>query len=239
MSRSDAPGREAPASHLLAALPPWEYQRLRPLLEDVPLPAGAVLYETGQPIRHVHFPTAGVLSLLSSPQGRGEGIEVGVVGREGMAGLPVFLGARTAPTRCVVQVTGAAVRMRADHFRTRVHRDGALHGLLLHYTHAFLNQVSQTVACNALHSVPKRLARWVLTVHVRAGADSFRLTHAFLAAMLGVRRASVTEAARKLQQAGLIRYVRGLFTILDRPGLEASACDCHRLIEAAYGRPDR
>jgi CRP-like cAMP-binding protein len=237
MSRSDAPGRAPLVNHLLAALPPGEYQRLHPLLEAVSLPAQTVLYEAGQPIRHVHFPTGGVLSLLTSPENKGEGIEVGVVGREGMAGLPLFLGARAASTRCVVQVSGQALRMRADHFQTNVRPDSSLHQLLLHYTHAFLNQVSQTVACNALHSVPKRLARWVLTVHLRAGSDSFRLTHEFLAAMLGVRRASVTEAAKRLQQAGLIRYVRGLLTVLDRQGLESAACGCHRLIEGEFDPP--
>jgi CRP-like cAMP-binding protein len=221
---------------LLAALPRQEYDRLLPHLETVPLAARAVLYEAQRPIAHVYFPGSGVVSLLCPPEGRGEGIEVGVVGREGMAGLPVFLGAETASTRCVVQVAGTAQRMGADDFRAGVRRDGPLHGLLLRYTHAFLTQVSQSVACNALHPVGQRLARWILSVHGRLEADHFPLTHAFLAAMLGVRRASVSQAVRALQQDGLIRHVRGQVTVLDRDRLDRAACGCQRIVQAEMDR---
>jgi CRP-like cAMP-binding protein len=238
MARSDAAVNALKqANYLLAALPAREFARLAPLLEIVALPARGVLYESGQPIRYVHFPTAGVVSLLTPPERQGVGIEVGVLGREGMTGLPLFLGVSTTLFRCVVQVPGQALRMRARDFQNHLSPHSLLHRLLLHYTHAFLAQVSQSAACNALHPVVKRLARWVLTVQERAGNDRFPLTHEFLAAMLGVRRASVSEAARRLQQAGLIRYVRGEVMVQDRQGLESAACGCHRLIQAEFSRP--
>jgi CRP-like cAMP-binding protein len=235
MPRSDAPGRATPpANRLLAALPPKERTRLR--LEQVPLALRDVLFEAGQPVTHVYFPSSGVVSLLSPPEGVGEGVEVGLVGREGMVGLAVFLGADSSPFRCIVQVPGDALRLPADEFRSRVGRDSPLHGLLLRYTNAFLSQVSLSVSCNSLHSLEKRLCRWLLMTHVRAETDEFMLTHELLAAMLGVRRASVTEAARGLRQAGLIRYVRGQITVLDRPGLEAAACPCHRIAQREFDR---
>jgi CRP-like cAMP-binding protein len=234
MPRSDAPGRVPPPNRLLAALPPREYDRLRPHLEPAPLTTRAILYEPGQPVRHVYFPGSGVLSLLGVlPDG--DSIEVGVVGREGMAGLSVFLGVESGPTRCLVQVPGEALRMAADAFRSRVGRGSRLHGLLLRYTHGLLAQVAQSAACNALHPVEQRMCRWLLMVHSRAGSDRFPLTHDFLAAMLGVRRASVTEAARELRQAGLIRYGQGQLTVLDRPGLEVAACACYRTDQAGFG----
>jgi CRP-like cAMP-binding protein len=207
-----------------------------PHLEPVPLPPRAVLHEPGEPIAHVHFPCSGVLSVLHPSDGRGVGIEVGVIGCEGVAGLAVFLGVERTPARCLVQVPGEALRMRARDFRTRVGRDTALHGLLLRYTHAFLAQVSQAAACISLHPVEKRLAGWLLMVQRRAGSDTFPLTHEFLAALLGVRRASVTEAAQGLQGGGLIRYRKGRLTVADRRGLESVACDCHRVSQAAMDR---
>jgi CRP-like cAMP-binding protein len=223
------------SNRLLAALPRREYGRLLPHLESVPLPSRAVLHQPDEPIRHVYFPTGGVVSLLTSLEG-GRGVEVGVVGREGMAGLAVFLGVEGTPARAVVQVPGEALRMRAEDFRAHVGRDTRLHDLLLRYTHAFLAQVAQSVACNARHPVARRLCRWLLLVHSRAGTDRFPLTHEFLAAMLGVRRASVTEAAGWLQEAGLIRCGRGQLTVLDRNGLESNSCGCHRVVEAELDR---
>jgi CRP-like cAMP-binding protein len=235
MPRSAAPGH-APLNRLLANLPAREFGRLRPHLEAIPLALRTVLHEPGRPIPHVYFPTTCVISLLCPPDGRQEGIEIGVVGREGLVGLGVFLGAEASAARCMVQVPGEALRMRAEDFRRRVGRNSPLHGVLLRYTHDFLTQVTQSVLCNALHPVGKRLARWVLTVHTRAGTNHFPLTHELLAAMLGVRRASVTEAARQLQQAGLIRYGRGEVTVLDRRGLESSSCGCHRAVDAELAR---
>jgi CRP-like cAMP-binding protein len=234
MPRSAAPGR-TPTNRLLAALPPRDYARLLPDLEVVPLPLRAVLQEADELIPHVYFPSAGVVSLLITPNGRGVGVEVGMVGREGVAGLPIFLGADSTPARWVVQAPGEALRMAADAFQAHANRR-PLRDLLLLYTNAFLAQVSQSVACNALHPVEERLCRWLLMVHARVESDQFPLTHAFLAAMLGVRRASVTEAARGLQEAGFIRYGRGRLEILDRGGLESAACNCHRAAQAELDR---
>jgi CRP-like cAMP-binding protein len=208
---------------------------LLPFLEPVPLHFKAVLHEPGRPVPSAYFPAGGVISVISPTSGNG-GIEVGVVGREGMAGLSLFLEAQTSPFRYVVQVPGDALRLPAKDFHRCVTRTSALHGLLLRYSHFFLTQLSQAVACNSLHSVPQRLCRWLLAVHDRAATDNFPLTHEFLAAMLGVRRASVTEAARTLRLAGLIRYGAGQLTVLDRHGLDAMACGCHRVVQEELAR---
>jgi CRP-like cAMP-binding protein len=239
MPSSDALGPVPHTNCLLAALPLRERNRLVPYLEPMPLTFKAVLYQAGQPITHVYFPVGGVLSLISTADGRSDGVEVGLVGREGMAGLAVFLRAETAPFRCVVQVPGDCFRMRAEDFRRRVGHDSTLHGILLQYTHAFLTQLSQSVACNSLHPIEQRLCRWLLAVHDRVEVNRFPLTHEFLAAMLGVRRASVTEAASGLRQAGLIRYGGGQLTVLQRPGLEETACGCHRVIQREFDRLPR
>jgi CRP-like cAMP-binding protein len=233
MARSDLSAVPPSANRLLAALPPREFQQLRPFLERTPLPARVILQEPDRPIGHVHFPTSGIVSLLSAPGGSGLGVEVGIVGCEGMVGLPVFLGRGEAQARWLVQVPGESLRMRADAFRARVGRNSRLHELLLLYTHVFLAQVSLALACNSLHAVERRLARWLLTVQARVGEDRFPLTHQFLAAMLGVRRATVTEAALVLQAAQLIRYKRGQLMVLDRDGLEAASCGCHRGMQSA------
>ena len=149
--------------------------------------------------------------------------EVGLVGTEGMAGLSVFLGAETTPFRAIVQVPGDGMRMKAAVFKASVNQGGALHGLLMRYTHALLIQVSQSVACKSHHSIKQRCCRWLLMNHDRVGSDQFPITHEFLSQMIGVRRAGVTEVAGVLQKAGLIRYSRGQMTIRDRLGLE-SAC---------------
>lgn len=235
MPRSDAFPSASSTNLLLSALPSREYNRLLPHLERVPLTFKTVLHELGQPISHLYFPTSGLLSLLTR-DGRQTVMEVGVVGREGMAGLSVFLGAVSECTRSIVQVPGEALRMRADKFRALVGRDSKLHELLLRYVHLLLTQLTHGASCNALHSVEKRLCRWLLTVHDRACCDRLPLTHEFLAAMLGVRRASVTEAARRLRQAGLIRYGGGQLTVLDRRGLERTVCDCYRRIKAELNR---
>ena len=235
MPRSDAPGRTPPVNRLLAALPPREYERLLPHLRLVPLPFRAVLQEANKPIPFVYFPVGGVISQLMPLEGAGEGVEVGLVGRQGVVGLRVFLGARSTLARWVVQAPGEAWRMRAADFRACAARR-PLRDLLLSYTGIMLSQTSQFVVCNALHPVEERLGRWVLMMHTRTESDHFPLTHAFLAAMLGVRRASVTEAARVLQEAGLIRYVRGRLDVLDRRGLESAACGCHRAAQEELDR---
>jgi CRP-like cAMP-binding protein len=236
MSRSDASPCAPPTNLLLSALPSREYNRLLPHLQPVSLTFKDVLHEPGQLISHLYFPTSGMLSLLLARDGSRASMEVGVVGREGMADLSVFLGAAVASTRSIVQVPGEALRIRAEKFRVLVGRDSKLHELLLRYVHVFLVQLTQGLACNALHSVEKRLCRWLLTVNDRAACDRFPLTHEFLAAMLGVRRATVTDAARRLRKAGFIRYGGGQLTVLDRRGLERTACSCYRVIKAELNR---
>ncbi|HVS38684.1 MAG TPA: helix-turn-helix domain-containing protein [Gemmataceae bacterium] len=199
------------------------------------MPLRKVLHEPGDAIRYVYFPCSGVVSVVIPPDGKGDGVEVGLVGREGVVGVPVVLGADSTPARWVVQVPGEALRMSADLVRIHAGR-GPLHDLLLLYANAYLVQVCQSVACNALHPVEERLCRWLLGVHARVESDHFPLTHEFIAAMLGVRRASVTQAARGLQEAGLIRYGRGRLEVLDRPGLESAACGCHRIGQAELAR---
>lgn len=235
MSRSPSAAAAPPSNRLLAALPPRELHRLRPHLESVPLSLKGVLHEAGESVKHVYFPTSGMLSLLTVCDGKGT-IEVASIGSEGMVGLPLFLGTRRTSTQCVVQVSGEALRMRAQQFRRLVTRESKLHEMLLRYTQVFLTQLTQWVACNSLHPIEKRLCRWLLMIHDRATSDHFPLTHEFLAAMLGVRRASVTEAARRLRKAGLIHYGGGQLTVLDRHGLEGAVCGCYHTVRAELVR---
>lgn len=236
MPRSDASSSAPPTNYLLSALPPREYHRLLSHLEPAPLDFKVVLHEAGQPIEYVYFPLSGLLSLVSARDAGDSSLEIGVVGREGMAGLPVFLGIDMPCTRTMVQVPGEALRMRADTFPRVVSRQSKLHELLLRYVHVYVTQLSHWSICNALHSVEKRLCRWLLTVQNWAACDRFALTHEHLAAMLGVRRASVTEAATRLRQGGFIEYAGGQLTVLDRRGLEALSCGCHRAVEAELAR---
>jgi CRP-like cAMP-binding protein len=229
------PGPEATGNRLLASLPAEEYGRLLPYLEPIEHAPQTRLSEPGQPISHVYFPTAGVISLLAirTPGGN---IEAGVVGREGFAGLPVFLGTDRSTGLSVVQLPLVALRMTADNFRALVPRDGSLHALLLRYTHFLLCQVSQSVACCSAHAVEKRFCRWLLMMHDRSENDEFPLTHEFMANMMGVRRASVSEVAAGLQEQGLIHYERGRLSVLDRTGLEKAACACFRMIQSEWER---
>jgi len=189
------------------------------------------VYALYQPITHVYFPLSGVISMLART-GEEESVEISTVGNEGMVGVPVFLGATTAPTFAFAQVPGFAARMAAQPFRDEVARRSALQQVMQRYTQALFNQVAQGSACNRHHLVGQRLARWLLQTHDRVGTDTFPLTHEFIAQMLGVRRASATEAAQALQETGLIRYTRGIVTIVDRPGLEVASCLCYRIITA-------
>lgn len=220
---------------LLAALPTESYERLVPDLAAVTLKLRDLVYEVSQPIEHIYFPTRCVISLVNV-MADGEEIESATVGREGCVGLPVFLGSDQAPFRAFCQIPGEALRMPASRLREEAARDASLRRVLNHYTLATLTQVGQSAACNRIHSIDARCARWLLLCHDRMGADEFLLTHEFLGEMLGVRRASVTEAAGRLQEAGLIRYRRGRITVVDRPGLEGAACECYRIIRDEYDR---
>jgi len=225
--------RPAPTNRLLAALPKDEYQRLLPKLEPFTLVFGEVIYESGDLIRTVYFPTSGIISLLAAVEDRAT-LEVGIVGREGMVGLPAFMGVKTSGNRAVVQGAGEAMRMKASEFRAECENGGSFPRLLRRYTHSRLTQISQGAACNRFHPIDARLARWLLMTRDRMGTDEFQLTQEFLSNMLGVRREGVNKAAGALQQQNLISYSRGNLLILDRVGLTAIACHCYGVIKAEY-----
>lgn len=218
-------------NRLLATLPKNEYNRLLPKLKTVRLALGEVLYEPGDVIKYVYFPNDSIISLISELSGTAW-LEVGMVGNEGMAGLPVFMGVSSSSTRALVQGSGTAMRMSSAAVRTEANRLGSLHRLLHRYSHSLLAQVSQSSACNRFHLVNARLARWLLMTNDRLGLEEFPLTQEFLSSMLGVRREGVSKAAGALQSAKLIRYSRGMITLLDRRGLEAKSCDCYSIIRA-------
>jgi len=226
---------EPTGNRLLDLLPRADGERLRSRLEAVSLSIKHVVYEPDGPISHVYFPTGAVISLVTYLEG-GMAVEVATVGREGMVGLPVFLGTESVPIQAFGQVPGDALRITAEAFRAEIKRNGPLVRVLNRYTQALFIQVAQVAACNRVHLVEQRCARWLLQTHDRVGADQFLLTQEFLAQMLGVRRAGVSGAARRLQKEGLIRYVRGRITVLDRKGLESAACECYRVVKREYDR---
>jgi CRP-like cAMP-binding protein len=226
----------AQQNRLLRALSPVVLQQLLPSLELVALNMKDMLIEHDVPIHFVYFPLHGVVSLIST-LADGTMVEVATIGNEGLIGLPLFLRANSIPFTAFVQVPGEALRIEAEAFGRLLHEgtDEFSH-LLYRYTQALFNQLAQHVVCNRLHPIAPRCARWLLLTHDRVGQAAFPLTHEFLAHMLGVRRASVTEVAGRLQQAGLIHYRYGIITILDRAGLEAASCECYGVIKQEYDR---
>jgi CRP-like cAMP-binding protein/PAS domain-containing protein len=229
-SRIAALARAGTPNRLLAALPPKEYERLLPGLEPLKLTYGDVLYEPGEQMQYVYFPNDCLVSLLTVVESH-RALEVGLVGREGMIGSRLALGITASPVRALVQGTGTAVRMKSARFLQAFRRSTALQRLLFRFTDALMLQVTQTAACNRFHVVEKRLARWLLMTRERLPSGEFHLTHEFLADMLGVRRVGVTSAASALQRQKLIRYRRGVITILDQRALEAAACSCYRHVQ--------
>src|SRR6266581_4872771 len=222
------------ANSMLAALPRKQYQRMLTGLESVALTFGEVLHEPGERIRHVYFPNDSLVSLLTVVEGH-LALEVGMVGSEGMVGVPVYLGTDVSPVRALVQGAGAAMRMKSARFSEEIRRSPQLQQEVGRYTRALMAQITQTAACNRFHVVEARLARWLLMTRDRVRSDDFRLTHAFLGHMLGVRRVGVTMAARALQKRKLIAYTRGNIRILDRRGLERAACSCYGLVKDMNG----
>jgi CRP-like cAMP-binding protein len=222
-------------NRLLAALPHEDVERLLPQLTLLPLALGDVLYEPDRAMAYMYFPTTAVVSLIYT-MADGMTAEMGVVGNEGVVGIALFMGGDTTPNRAIAQVAGEALRLRASALRAEFLRAGAVQLALLRYTQALLTQISQTAVCNRLHAIEQRLCRWLLLIRDRVPGDAIQMTQEFIAHMLGVRREGVTLAARHLQEAGLIRYVRGHITILDRPGLEATACECYRVVQDEYTR---
>lgn len=234
MRGSGAPTRSG--NRLLDALSEPDRGRLVSDMRRVPLRPRQLLHWTGQALRTVYFPVSGLVSLVIH-LANGRTIEAAAVGNEGMVGVEAVLSGDQLPnTRAMAQVAGEALAVEAGALRAEVDRNPTLRRLLLAYLQALLGQVSQAVACNGVHEVHLRAARWLLETHDRVGADTFELTHEFLAEMLGVTRPSVTIAARTLQAAGLIRYARGTVTILDRGGLEEASCECYQAIRRIHDR---
>ena len=222
-------------NHLLAALPKPEYERQFPHLEMVPLPLGKALYESGDQLDHVYFPTTSIVSLLYELE-NGASAEIAVVGNDGVVGIALFMGGDTMPNRAVVQSAGHAYRLKGQLLKQEFNRAGALQHLLLRYTLAMLTQMAQTAVCNRHHSVDQQLCRWLLLSLDRLPSNELKMTQELIANMLGVRREGVTEAVGKLQSAGLIHHVRGRITVLDRPGLEARVCECYGVVRKEFRR---
>jgi CRP-like cAMP-binding protein len=230
------PGPHDPRqNHLLAALPADEYARLLPDLEWVPTPLGHVLYEPGVKMRHVYFPTTSIVSLLYVMED-GASAEIAVVGNEGVVGVSLFMGGESTTSRAVVQSEGHAYRLKAQLLKDEFFRAGPMQRLLLRYTQALLTQMAQTAVCNRHHSLDQQFCRWLLLSLDRLSSNELAMTQELIANMLGVRREGVTEAAGNVQRAGLIHYNRGRITVLDRPGLEARACECYAVVKKEFDR---
>ena len=222
-------------NQLLAALPPVILKRWQKSLEDVELPLGEVLYEPGGVLSHVYFATTAIVSLLYVMED-GASAEIAVVGRDGLVGVSLFMGGESTPSRAVVQSAGLGLRMKAANLKNELARSGPVMRLLLRYTQALITQMAQTAVCNRHHSLDQQLCRWLLLSLDRLSGHELVMTQELIANMLGVRREGVTEAALKLQKAGLIRYTRGRITVLDRAGLERRSCECYAVVKKEYDR---
>ena len=230
----DAP-QDLNRNELLAALPPEVLLRWAPQLEWLDMPLGQVLYASGEVPPHVFFPITAVVSLLFVAE-NGSTSEIAVVGKEGLVGISVFMGGGSTPSRAEVQCAGRGVRMGTGLLRDEFNLGGAAMHLMLRYTQALITQMAQTAACNRHHSLDQQLCRWLLLSLDRVTGAELVMTQALISANLGVRREGVTEAAHRLQEAGVIRYVRGRITVLDRPALEARSCECYAVVKREYDR---
>ncbi len=223
------------SNQLLAALPGEELTRWRHQLELVELRLGQVLYESGSQLSHVYFPCTAIVSLLYVTES-GESAEIAVVGNEGVVGIALFMGGETTPNRAVVQSAGLGYRLKAEAIKAEFSLSAPVMHLLLRYTQALITQMAQTAVCNRHHSVDQQLCRWLLMSLDRLQGNELTVTQELIANMLGVRREGVTEAALKLQRAGLISYARGHVKVLDRPGLELRTCECYAVVKTEYAR---
>lgn len=222
-------------NHLLAALPQEEFAYFESNLESVNLKLGEVIYESGEQMDFIYFPTTAIISLLYTME-NGSTAEIGVAGNDGLVDIALFMGGDTTPNRAVVQSAGSAFKMKAKILQSEFARGGVFQHLLLRYTQTLLTQISQTAVCNRLHSVEQQLCRWLLLSHDRLETNKLIMTHDLIANMLGVRREGVTIAAGHLQALGLISYVRGTITILDRQALENFVCECYKVVSDEYNR---
>ena len=222
-------------NQLLAALPPADLARVSEKLETSVMPLGHVLYESGDKLQHVYFPTNSIVSLLYVMED-GASAEIAIVGNEGIVGISLFMGGETTPSRAIVQSAGQAFRVPSQVLKTEFRRAGPLQHVLLRYTQALITQMSQTAVCNRHHSVEQQLCRWLLMSLDRLGSAELSMTQKLIADMLGVRREGVTESAGKLQKLGLIEYSRGRIVVLDRAGVEKHACECYQVVKKEYER---
>ena len=222
-------------NHLLAALSAVELKRIRRHLEPVEMPLGKVVYESGRHLDHVYFPSTCIISLLYVLES-GASAEIAVVGNEGLVGVSLFMGGETTPSRAVVQSSGAAFRLPGQVMKDEFTRGGTMQHLMLRYTQSLITQMAQTAVCNRHHSVDQQLCRWLLLSIDRLPSPEITMTQELIANMLGVRREGVTEAAGKLQKAGVITYRRGHIQVLDRPRLEAMSCECYEVVRRETDR---
>lgn len=222
-------------NHLLAALPSDTWQRWQPLLELVDLPLGHALYEPGEALLHVYFPTTAIVSLLYVIE-NGSSAEIAVVGDEGVVGISLFMGGDSTPSRAVVRGAGQCFRLPAAFMKDEFNRAGPVMNLLLRYTQALITQMSQTAVCNRHHSLDRQLCRWLLLTLDRLHGNELMMTQELISSLLGVRREGVTESALKLQKAGIIKYARGHISVLDRAGLEQRTCECYGVVTKEYAR---
>ncbi|MGE8451800.1 MAG: Crp/Fnr family transcriptional regulator [Pseudomonadales bacterium] len=223
------------ANHLLAALPEEEWLRLLPHLTLTELPLGHVVYESGDQLGHVYFPTTSIISLLYVMED-GASAEIAIVGNEGIVGIALFMGGETTPSRAVVQSAGHGYRLSAKVLKQEFTRGGPIQHLLLRYTQALITQMAQTAVCNRHHTIEQQLCRWLLLSIDRLPSNELTMTQELISNMLGVRRSGVTEAALKLQNAGVIRYRHGHISVLDRPALEKHACECYAVVKREFDR---
>jgi CRP-like cAMP-binding protein len=222
-------------NRLLGALPAEEFERIRPHLGPISFSLGEVVYESGEHLDYVYFPTSAIISLLYTME-NGATAEMGLAGNEGLIGIALFMGGDTMPNRAIVQSAGGAFRMKAKLVQDEFARSGKFQHLLLRYTQALITQISQTAVCNRLHTVEQQLCRWFLLSHDRVRADELVMTQELIANMLGVRREGVTVAAGRLQDIGAISYVRGIITVLDRQKLEETVCECYQVVKDEFDR---
>ncbi|MEZ0603362.1 Crp/Fnr family transcriptional regulator [Paraburkholderia sp. IW21] len=222
-------------NHLLSVLPKAEWERIAPHLVALDMPLGEVVYESGDRLDYVYFPTTAIVSLLYVMED-GASAEIAIVGNEGLIGIALFMGGETTPSRAVVQSAGQAYRLEARLLKEEFRRAGPMQRLLLRYTQALITQMAQTAVCNRHHSIDQQLCRWLLLSVDRLPSNELRMTQELIANMLGVRRSGVTEAAMKLQDAGLIRYSYGHIEVIDRPGLEARVCECYGVVRREFDR---
>ena len=226
---------DAHMNHLIAALPPDEFNRLKSNLEPVSLPLGEVIYESGEQLDYIYFPTTAIISLLYIME-NGSTAEIGMAGNDGLVGIALYMGGSTTPSRAIVQSAGNAFRMPSRALNDEFSLGGVFQKILLRYTQALMTQISQTAVCNRLHSVSQRLCRWLLIARDRVQSDTLHLTHEFVSQMIGAPRTSVTSIAGSLQREGLVNYQRGKIVILDRAGLEAASCECYGIVKESISR---